>query len=140
MLIGGCFWKWGRLRGKAGDAHGEVVMESGIIKAPQVLLFLTTAAREAPAEKVWIPRTSSFRISLEVKSTLKAESPEGFISSIWEGEMSTPVLRGRFSRDAAPGNTGRLRTLELMRCLQICMLITALITSPLDLIGCNINN
>lgn len=40
----------------------------------------------------------------------------------------------------SPENIERLRTLELMRFLRICILITVPITLPLELIGCNIIN
>lgn len=54
--------------------------------------------------------------------------------------MSTRAILGRLLWDASPENIERLRTLELMRFLRICILITVPITLPLELIGCNINN
>lgn len=54
--------------------------------------------------------------------------------------MPAPVMEGQLLWDACPENTERLRTLEIMRFLRICILITVPITLPLELIGCNINN
>lgn len=54
--------------------------------------------------------------------------------------MSTPARQGRLLWEASPENLERLRTLELIRFLRICILVTVPITLPLESIGCNINN
>lgn len=53
--------------------------------------------------------------------------------------MPTPVIEGPLLWDARPENMEMLRTLEIMRFLRICILITVSITLPLELIGCNSN-
>jgi len=54
--------------------------------------------------------------------------------------MSTSVIQGRLLWDASPQNIERLRTMEIMRFLRICILITVPINLSLELKGCNINN